>query len=106
MSSLETVVSKLGAPTSAAKSPVSSSTGVGSGYPPFAGWVVIGDAAFDPARAVAAKGRYEKIEVSFDTGHQIDLALVDNESGKNVLQAWVSGANITAKVKMVSITNP
>lgn len=67
---------------------------------------MIGDAAFDPNRAVAAKGRFTKIELSFDTGHLVDLALVDNESGVKVLQDWVAGANITSKVKTVSITNP
>ncbi len=98
--------SPLAGSISKAISAASSTTGGGSGSPPFAGWVVIGDAAFDPNRAVAAKGRYEKIEVSFDTGHLVELGLLDNESGSKLLRDWIGGGNITSKVKVVSITNP
>jgi hypothetical protein len=41
----------------------------------------VGDAAVDPKRAVAMKGRYQKLEMSFDCGHLIEFALVDNASG-------------------------
>jgi hypothetical protein len=98
--------SKLGASISAATSPPSSSGGGASASAPFADWLVLGDAAFDPSRAVAMKGRFQKIEVSCDTGHLVELALVDNASGKDVMQDLIKGVNITAKVKMVSITNP
>jgi len=98
--------SRLAGSISAATSPASSTTGGGSGSVPFEGWVNGGDAAFDPSRAVAAKGRHEKIEVSFDTGHLVELALVDKANSKDVLRDWIGGANIVDKVKMVSITNP
>jgi hypothetical protein len=96
-----TAPSKLAGSISAATSPPSSSGSGASASAPFGDWLVVGDAAVDPKRAVAMKGRYQKLEMSFDCG-----PLVDNASGKDVMQDLIKGINITARVKLVSITNP
>jgi hypothetical protein len=101
-----TAPSKLAGSISAATSPPSSSGSGASASAPFGDWLVVGDAAVDPKRAVAMKGRYQKLEMSFDCGHLIEFALVDNASGKDVMQDLIKGINITARVKLVSITNP
>jgi hypothetical protein len=91
--------------SSATSHPSSSGSGV-SASAPFGDWLVVGDAAIDPKRAVAMKGRYQKLEISFDTGHLVELALVDNESGKDVMHDWIKGVSIASKVKLVTITSP
>jgi hypothetical protein len=106
MSTLSPGPSKLAESINKATSPASSTTGGESGSLPFADWLVVGDGAFVPQRAVAIKATNQKVTVSLDTGHVAELLLQENKSSKTVMKDLIAGKDIADAVKAVSITNP